>query len=257
LGRSPSSPCSATAAGQRAASRSRGHTRGAEVRELAGDAASPSLVIVNNPLNVPVLLYAGEELLGAGQNRILDVSALVGAGHRWRCRRAAWRPAGGRSAAATSRWNPHRRPRTRCCDEQRREQIDELARPIRLRPEPVGALVALRGNFVVLDHVSDANAWAALHARLVRGYALDALAASAAPVPSLEAARRFLGRVLAAPRHVAPAFGLGTRTSFVAGGLAGSALTHEDEFVALTAFAFEPAASQERPVDGPFGWRPR
>jgi hypothetical protein len=37
------------------------------------------LVIVN-PTDLPVLVYEGEEVLGAQQNRIFDVSVLVAAG---------------------------------------------------------------------------------------------------------------------------------------------------------------------------------
>src|ERR1700735_336500 len=50
--------------------------RGATVKELDGGASVNDLV-VHNPLDVPVLLYEGEEVLGAQQNRTLDVSVLV------------------------------------------------------------------------------------------------------------------------------------------------------------------------------------
>jgi hypothetical protein len=52
--------------------------RGATVKEL-GSGASVNDLAVNNPLGVPVLLYEGEELLGAQQNRTVDVSVLVAA----------------------------------------------------------------------------------------------------------------------------------------------------------------------------------
>ena len=52
--------------------------RGATVKELGGGASVNDL-IVHNPLDVPVLLYEGEEVLGAQQNRTFDVSALVAA----------------------------------------------------------------------------------------------------------------------------------------------------------------------------------
>src|SRR5690242_6804160 len=53
--------------------------RGAAVRELAGGASVNDLH-VHNPLDVPVLLYEGEEVLGAQQNRTFDTSVLVAAG---------------------------------------------------------------------------------------------------------------------------------------------------------------------------------
>jgi len=67
---------------------------GATVHELDGG-ASVNDVVVRNPLDVGVLLYEGEEIRGAQQDRTLDVSVLVAAGatltvpvscveaHRW------------------------------------------------------------------------------------------------------------------------------------------------------------------------------
>src|ERR1700735_2144142 len=50
--------------------------RGVTVKELDGGASVNDL-IVHNPLDAPVLLYEGEEVLGAQQNRTFDASALV------------------------------------------------------------------------------------------------------------------------------------------------------------------------------------
>lgn len=52
---------------------------GARVHELEAGASVNDLTVVN-PLDVPVLLYDGEEVLGAQQNRTMDVSVLVPAG---------------------------------------------------------------------------------------------------------------------------------------------------------------------------------
>src|SRR4051812_23131260 len=56
-----------------------GCARGVLVKELAGSASVNDLVVVN-PTEVAVLLYEGEEVLGAQQNRTFDVSVLVPAG---------------------------------------------------------------------------------------------------------------------------------------------------------------------------------
>ena len=56
-----------------------GCARGAIVKELEGGAAVGTLRVIN-PLDVDVLLYEGEEVLGAQQNRTFDVSVLVAAG---------------------------------------------------------------------------------------------------------------------------------------------------------------------------------
>jgi hypothetical protein len=55
--------------------------RGFRVAEV-GEAGSVPELLVENPLGGDVLLYDGEELLGAKQNRILNVSVLVGAGSK-------------------------------------------------------------------------------------------------------------------------------------------------------------------------------
>lgn len=52
---------------------------GAFVKELDGGASVNDLA-VGNPTDLPVLLYEGEEVHGAQQDRTLDVSALVAAG---------------------------------------------------------------------------------------------------------------------------------------------------------------------------------
>src|ERR1700683_4752683 len=52
--------------------------QGATVKEL-GSGARVNDLVVHNPLDVHVLLYEGEEVLGAQQNRTFDVSALVAA----------------------------------------------------------------------------------------------------------------------------------------------------------------------------------
>jgi hypothetical protein len=53
--------------------------RGLRITE-ASEAGSVPELLVENPLDDDVLLYDGEELVGAKQNRILNVSVLVGAG---------------------------------------------------------------------------------------------------------------------------------------------------------------------------------
>lgn len=54
-------------------------TAGAAVKELEGGASVNDLLVLN-PTDRPVLLYEGEEVLGAQQNRTFDVSVLVAAG---------------------------------------------------------------------------------------------------------------------------------------------------------------------------------
>jgi hypothetical protein len=130
--------------------------------------------------------------------------------------------------------------------EGRRAQLDAIAKEVELHCSQVGTLAAIGGRFVVLDHVSDVDAWSALHAPLVQGYALDALEAPEATPPSTEDARDFVELLLRAPCDSTRAVGLGEGLRFDFGGLAGTGLTYEGELVTLTAFADD----DRRPVAG-------
>ncbi|MGO9903508.1 MAG: ARPP-1 family domain-containing protein [Solirubrobacteraceae bacterium] len=261
--------------------------RGATVKELPGGASVNDL-IVNNPLDASVLLYEGEEVLGAQQNRTFDVSALVAA------RSVLQVPV---SCVEAGRWDGARRdesfvpapqtanPRLRRMKnaqsraslaaglearavqgevwrevadtagrhgvnsgtgamhdvfERRREQLDAVAQAVEMCCSQVGMLAAIGGRFVVLDNVSEVEAFASLHGPLIQGYALDALEAPDAAPPTIEDARDFLGLLLDAPCTLGPAVGLGDGLRFAFGGLAGTGLVHENEIVTLTAFFDEP-----------------
>src|SRR5580704_846361 len=70
--------------------------------------------------------------------------------------------------------------------------VTAVAGAVEMHCSQVGMLAAIGGRFVVLDHVSEVEAFAALHGPLVQGYALDALEALAAPPPSIDDARDFV-----------------------------------------------------------------
>ena len=123
--------------------------------------------------------------------------------------------------------------------EHRRDLIDRAAREIEMKCSQVGMLAAIGGRFVVLDYISDVEAFAELHDPLVAGYALDAIEPDAldTPAPSLDDARDFLALLLDAPTRTAAAVGLGEALRFDFGGLGGTALATDGELVTLTAFA--------------------
>jgi len=266
--------------------------RGATVKELPGGASVNDL-IVHNPLDVSVLLYEGEEVIGAQQNRTFDVSAFVAANSvlqvpvscveagRWDGGRhsESFEPAPQTANPRLRRMkNTHARAslaaglEARAVQgevwrevadtagrhgvnshtgamhdvfERRREQLDAVAGAVEMHCSQVGMLAAIGGRFVVLDHVSEVEAFAALHGPLLQGYALDALEAPTAPPPSIDDARDFVELLLGAPCTPGPAVGLGEGLRFAFGGLAGTGLICEGELVTLTAFADEPA--QEGP----------
>lgn len=279
-----------------------GAQRGVTIKELDGQADVNELVI-HNPLDVAVLLYEGEEVLGAQQNRTFDVSALVAAGMslkvpvccveagRWQHDRHDEEFAPAPQAAHPElrrRKNERVRTEMAAAREPRADQnevwdevaataarhgvlsdtgamhdvfeshrglLDEVAERVEMHCSQVGMLAAIGGRFVVLDYVSDVEAFASLQARLVQGYALDALEISkSAPVqPSLDDARDFVALMLAASPARTPARGLGENLSFSFSVLAGTGLAHESEVVTMTAFAADGNRSDAR-QPGPAGY---
>ena len=264
--------------------------RGAVVKELGGGASVNDLV-VHNPLDLPVLLYEGEEVLGAQQNRTFDVSVLVAAASalqvpvscveagRWDGRRhdEAFAPAPQtanprlrrmkntqarasvaaglearaeqgevwREVAETAARLGVNAPTGAMHDvfERRRDQLDEIVSAVQMHCSQVGMLAAIGGRFVVLDHVSEVEAFAALHGPLVEGYALDAIGAPDASPPATADARDFIELLMTAPCGTGPAVGLGEGLQFSFGGLSGTGLICDGELVTLTAFADEPGAN--------------
>jgi len=269
--------------------------RGSVVAELDAGAAVDRL-LVRNPTDLPVLLYEGEQLQGAQQDRALDTSVLVAAGAqvevavscveqgRWDAtrRHEPFKPApqaddpslrrlkresslrsaeqglAGRPAQGAVWHEVDSRLRrfavasesSRFGDlfDQRRGEIGAFADAVEPAAGQVGALACVGGAPVALDVVSRPEAFAALHDRLVRGYALEALAAldgdapqGAAPPgwwPDADpaAARAFLARALTAAHRPLPTPGMGQAHALVAPRLVGSALTCAGELVALSAF---------------------
>ena len=123
----------------------------------------------------------------------------------------------------------------------RRDQLAALSGRIVARPDQVGMLAAIAGRFIVVDQISDPDAFAALHAPLVQGYALDAVEAKATDPPSTDAAREFLHALSEASfdggQRTSTTVGLGTLLPVVSPTAAGTALVNGGECITLTAFA--------------------
>ncbi len=272
-----------------------GRTRGVAIKELESGASVNDLLIQNGA-DTPVLLFEGEEVLGAQQNRTFDVTVLVAAGAvlqvpvtcveigRWDPRRHAesFMPApqtaypelrraksrqvreqvaAGMEARASqsavwenveAKSSRHgSRSRTGAMHdvfEARRRHLDELNRAVKLHDSQLGALVAIGGQFAILDLVSRPGVFAALHRPLVQGYALDALEAGDTKVPSIEDARGFLLLVSGVNVSERDGIGLGRELRFAADGVAGSGLVTGDELIQLTAYpeSEDPVSDQPR-----------
>ncbi len=258
---------------------------GAFVKEL-DRGASVNRLVVGNPTDRALLLYEGEQVVGAQQDRALDSNVLVGAGAqievpvscveqgRWDGRRRdehfapamqaddpslrrikresalrsaeqglAGRPAQGevwQEVGSRLRRFAVASENSKFGDlfEQRSGEIGALADDIEAVTDQVGALACVGGAPIALDVVSRPEVFRALHDRLARGYALDALSVGLARAEAADAsvADAFLARALTASRRPVETPGLGAAHSLVGPRVVGSTLSLEDELVALCAF---------------------
>ena len=187
-----------------------------------------------------VLLYEGEELVGAKQNRVLERSILVAAGSkleipakcveqgRWGYRsppvraRAACRAS--RAAPALARLGrPRRRtsgPRstpsrrasqavspTGAAEEMyiaRAASLDEYLQALPRLDGQAGAIVGIAGELVCLDYVSRSEVFAGLYLKLLRGYALSAIERPLDKPLRRRDLGRFLGELELAKRAAPP-----------------------------------------------------
>jgi hypothetical protein len=243
--------------------------RGLTVTEVS-EAGSVQTLFVTNPLEVDVLLYEGEELVGAKQNRILDRTILVQAGTktavpvscvergRWDYRSERFAPApraaypelrlakrlgGGQGAVWQNVASKAERLQAFSPTDaaealyvSRGASLEEYVAKLPRRDGQCGSIVSLAGRVVCLDYVSRSDVYAGLYPKLLRGYALDAVEHPVdAPVPH-EFVARLLARVARAHREPQPLVGLGHEQALRSARLAGSELSVGAEVVALTVF---------------------
>jgi hypothetical protein len=123
--------------------------------------------------------------------------------------------------------------------EVRREEIDDLAAPVRPAPGQCGLLAMRQGTVIGMDLVSRPEAYERLHDRLVRSYALECLGSESTvdSSSSLAEAKRFVVSLaeLSATRHRAPGSGVSHR--FTVPGLVGDALTYRSAVLHAAFFA--------------------
>jgi hypothetical protein len=271
-----------------------GCAHGVTIKELDGGASVRDLV-VTNPTSLPVLLFEGEEVLGAQQNRTFDVSVLVEAdstlrvpvscveAHRWDGSRhgESFTPApqtayptlrGMKNEAALSRVMQGAEARadqgavwdevdqklvsltaaapTRAMHdgyEQRRHDLLELTSGCSAKPGQTGMLVAIGGEFRVLDHVSRPDVMSSLFDPLLQGYALDALGAPDAEPPGVDDAHALVERINTIPVLERDSVGLGRDVRLRGDDLTAAGLVCADELIQLSAFMRERSGPIRRP----------
>ena len=120
--------------------------------------------------------------------------------------------------------------------ELHRGRLGECERAFPLAAGQRGLLVAVDGAVVSLDWVSRPEAWAHLHARVVRSHALSALADEPGDRPAavgVERAREFLFAAASGAVSERPSVALGTDLRVTGEGVLGAALAHEASVIHL------------------------
>jgi hypothetical protein len=230
---------------------------GLHITEISEAGIVPELAVVN-PLDDDVLLYDGEELVDAKQNRILDVSVLIGAqctlparqvSHRDRRRGNAEALATQplvRGVAQNEAWAETGEkqmrmgvPPQRWADDDTVEtfgrRLRELEQEFPAEPGQCGAVLAVGGD-LCLDAVSRPDVFARLWPKLRAGYLLDALEHLDDDPAPIEEIAGFVDEVADAVPARGPSAGLGNDVRLRGPGVIGSALELDGELIQLSAF---------------------
>jgi hypothetical protein len=242
--------------------------RGLVIREL-GDGGTVETVVAENPLTEAVLLYEGEELVGAQQNRIVRRTALVAAGAtvelsvtcvehgRWAARTSRFAPAAHAAYPTLRSHQHHLQPQASSWANVRTKSdrmgatssteaaaaiydvhqatLDECVDALPRTPAQCGVIALVAGRVSVLDYLSRADVFAGLYGKLLRGYALDALEARVPARSRRLEVERFLAQIDLGAVRLADPVALGTEGR-LGGGVFGVELTAFGELVALTAY---------------------
>lgn len=110
-----------------------------------------------------------------------------------------------------------------------------------------GLAFAINGVVVGLDFVSRAGAYATLHDKLVKSYAIDSpIETSGSHIPSVDAVHNFLSRIDSCTETRFPSVGYGSDYRYESQDLCGSVLVHDDVCIHGAFFSLP---SEERRTD--------
>jgi hypothetical protein len=123
--------------------------------------------------------------------------------------------------------------------EQKALDLNEYIEAIPLIPGQNGMMVFINGAIVGFDILSRSAAYASLHTKLLKSYAMEALLDRKRhfPVPAIEAAKGFLRAADMIEEKKYRSIGLGWDYRFEAPGKVGSALVHEDSVIHMAFFS--------------------
>jgi hypothetical protein len=241
--------------------------RGLQILEVDEEGVVEELQ-VKNALDELVLIYEGEELVGAKQNRIVEWTTLVEAQSkltipvhcvergRWAYRARRFAPA---THAAAPEFRRHKgqaevwaevsaksarlgiaSPTDAQADvySARARSLDEYVESLSRVGGQSGALVAVAGELVCLDFVSRPDVFAGLYRKLLRGYALQAVERPIEQPLRRRVVERFLGEIDRSKAQMARTPGAGSILQY-GGALRGAELSAFGELVALTVYPGE------------------
>jgi hypothetical protein len=138
--------------------------------------------------------------------------------------------------------------------ESKEGELDAYVQEMKWEPGQKGIVVLINGLVVGLDCVSLESAYAMLHPKLVKSYAMEAILQKKKHAPaSVETARLFLQGIVGCSEKKYKSVGLGWDYRFEAEKMVGSALAHEGHVLHA---AFFPMNQSER-IDPMAGYRRR
>jgi hypothetical protein len=125
----------------------------------------------------------------------------------------------------------------------------ECAQNFPLLLNQIGLLAVIDGNVVGLDLVSRSGAYAELHSKLIRSYALETLLEPKgnpiSPASALDQTKAILDSIQKTQPISFPSVGYGTDLRFQAEGLVGTALVHDKEVIHAAFFSLD---DQDKPA---------
>jgi hypothetical protein len=222
--------------------------------EEADEAGVVGSILVTNPLGSDVLLYEGEEIAGAKQDRIFDrpvlvperasvnVPVLCVESGRWSYRsrrfkssphaaypslRHATHTLGQEGVWADVRAKSARLgavSKTTAAEAMYIEsgrQLDDYVAALPCRDGQRGSIVYVAGKVACLDFVSRADVHARIYPKLLRGYALDAIDAPVGETDQSDVVQAFLSEVAETPRGAVETVGRGAARRLVSSRLVG------------------------------------
>jgi hypothetical protein len=134
----------------------------------------------------------------------------------------------------------------------RQHDLHQCGLGFNLVPNQIGFLAVTDGKVVGLDLVSFSGAYAKLHPKLIRSYALESLLEpKAKPITqnqALDRAKAFLDHIRTAEATPFPSVGHGTDLRFQAKGLVGTALVHDNEVIHAAFFSLDEQDTPAKPA---------